>query len=72
VARYDAQQPIISGPVSQENKDRMAGEPFIIHHRVGAGSVIVFAEDVTIRGFHHAGMRMLMNAIVYGPTLSRF
>lgn len=72
VARYDQTQPIISGPVSDENKDRMAGQPFIIHHRVGSGSVIVFADDVTIRGFHHAGMRMLMNAIVYGPTLSRF
>lgn len=72
VARYDDDQPIISGPVSDENKDRMAGQPFIIHHRVGRGAVIVFAEDVTIRGFHHAGMRMLMNAIVYGPTLSRF
>lgn len=72
VARYDQTQPIISGPVSDENKDRMAGQPFIIHHRVGSGAVIVFADDVTIRGFHHAGMRMLMNAIVYGPTLSRF
>ncbi|MEQ8317895.1 MAG: M14 family metallopeptidase [Phycisphaerales bacterium] len=72
VARYDETNPIISGPVSQENQDRMAGEPFIIHHRVGSGSVIVFADDVTIRGFHHAGMRLLMNAIIYGPTLSRF
>ncbi|UYV12632.1 MAG: M14 family metallopeptidase [Phycisphaera sp.] len=72
VARYDEEQPIISGPVSERNQDRMAGEPFIVHHRVGGGAVIVFADDVTIRGFHHAGMRMLMNAIVYGPTLSRF
>ncbi len=72
VARFDQDQPIISGPVSEQNQDRMAGQPFIIHHRMGGGSVIVFADDVTIRGFHHAGMRMLMNAIVYGPTLSRF
>jgi hypothetical protein len=72
VARYDRDQPIISGPVSEANQSRMAGRPFIIHHRVGSGAVVVFADDVTIRGFHHAGMRMLMNAIVYGPTLSRF
>ncbi|MFI4916027.1 MAG: M14 family metallopeptidase [Phycisphaerales bacterium JB060] len=72
VARFDGQQPIISGPVSDRNRNRMVGKPFIIHHRVGGGAVIVFADDVTIRGFHHAGMRMLMNAIVYGPTLSRF
>ncbi len=72
VARYDQDQPIISGPVSETNQDRMAGRPFIIHQRVGSGAVVVFADDVTIRGFHHAGMRMLMNAIVYGPTLSRF
>lgn len=72
VARFDGEQPIISGPVSNANKDRMKGQPFLIHHRVGSGAVIVFADDVTIRGFHHAGMRMLMNAIVYGPTLSRF
>jgi hypothetical protein len=72
VARFDGEQPIISGPVSDRNKGRMAGKPFVIHHRVGGGAVIVFADDVTIRGFHHAGMRMLMNAIIYGPTLSRF
>lgn len=72
VARFDEEQPIISGPVSERNKGRMAGKPFIVHQRVGGGAVIVFADDVTIRGFHHAGMRMLMNAIVYGPTLSRF
>jgi len=72
VARYDSGAPIVSGPVSEENLDKMRGTPLVIHQRVGSGAVIAFAEDVTIRGFQHGAMRLLMNAIVYGPTLSRF
>ncbi|MCA9279859.1 MAG: hypothetical protein H6815_05365 [Phycisphaeraceae bacterium] len=45
---------------------------FVSHHRVGSGSVISFSDDVTIRAFHHAGNRLLLNAIVLGPTLNRF
>lgn len=72
VARFDGVHPIISGPVSRRNTNRLVGQPFLVHHRVGAGAVVTFADDVTLRGFHHAGNRLLMNAIVYGPTLSRF
>ncbi|MFG0285005.1 MAG: M14 family zinc carboxypeptidase [Phycisphaerales bacterium JB039] len=61
---------IISGPVSERNLGRLAGHPAVTHHRVGAGAVICLADDPSLRGFQHAPMRLVLNAIVYGPTLS--
>jgi hypothetical protein len=36
---------------------------------MGRGSVICFADDATFRGFNHAATRLLLNAIVFGPSL---
>ncbi len=68
VARF-AEAPHIGGPASERNISRMAGKPFLTHHRMGRGAVICFADDVTLRGFNHASARLLLNAIVYGPSL---
>ncbi len=59
----------IGGTISKSNEDEIGGTPFMTQHRLGRGSVICFSDDQTFRGFHHAGMRLLMNAIVYGPSL---
>ena len=68
VGRY-AEEPIISGPVSDANGARLPGQPAVTHHRVGAGAVICLADDPSLRGFQHAPMRLIFNAILYGPTL---
>lgn len=59
----------IGGYISERNQGRLAGSPFVTHHGLGSGVVICFSDDVTPRGFMHAGMRMLLNAMVYGPSL---
>lgn len=59
----------IGGTISNENVQKISGTPFVTHHRHGRGAVICFSDDMAFRGFHHAGMRFLMNAIVYGPSL---
>lgn len=59
----------IGGSISTKNRTAMARKPFMTQHRVGRGAVISFADDQTFRGFHHAGMRLLLNAIVGGPNL---
>ena len=58
----------IGGQIGERATRDLGGRPAITAHRYGRGSVICFADDVTIRGFHHAGMRLLMNAITLGPT----
>lgn len=59
----------IGGSISHLNESRLLMQPFMTHHRVGSGGVIGLADDVTIRGMNHAGMRLLLNAIIYGPSL---
>ena len=34
-----------------------------------SGEADIFAEDITMRGFNHAAMRLLLNAITLGPSL---
>lgn len=68
VARFDSPA-VLSGLVNEANAKRLDGSPAITHHRMGRGSVICFADDATFRGFNHAATRLLLNAMVYGPSL---
>ena len=70
VARF-ADEPYVGGAASQRNIDRIAGTPFITHHSLGGGTVICFSDDITLRGFNHAGMRLLVQAIAKGPSFAR-
>ncbi|MEC9374544.1 MAG: hypothetical protein VYC34_11905, partial [Planctomycetota bacterium] len=68
VARFE-EDPYVGGVISEENREKFAGTPFVTHHSMGRGTVICFSDDITIRGFMHAPMRLLMNAIIYGPNM---
>jgi len=67
VARF-AEQPHLGGVLSDENKQKIAGSPFMTEHRLGRGRVICFSEDLTFRGFQHGPRRLLLNAIIYGAS----
>ena len=62
--------PRIGGSISPANLQRLSGQPAVTHHRVGRGNVVCFASDPTNRGMNHAGMRVLLNAIHLGPSMS--
>lgn len=62
--------PRIGGSISPSNLQRLAGRPAVTLHRVGRGNVICLLSDPTNRGMNHAGMRMLLNAIHLGPSMS--
>lgn len=62
--------PRIAGSISPSNLQRLSGQSAVTHHRVGRGNVICFASDPTNRGMNHAGMRVLLNAIHLGPSIS--
>ncbi|MEO1511035.1 MAG: hypothetical protein AAFU70_03090, partial [Planctomycetota bacterium] len=68
IGRYHASEPVIGGAVSERNRERLAGRPFMTLHRIGAGRVICIADDTTFRGFLHGSRRLLLNAITLGPT----
>ncbi|TVQ32277.1 MAG: hypothetical protein EA376_06415 [Phycisphaeraceae bacterium] len=67
VARFE-DPPRIGGVISERNQARLANTPMMTHTRLGSGSVICISDEVTIRGFMHAPARLLLNAIIYGPT----
>lgn len=71
VARF-ADPCVVGGIISEENARRISGQPAVSHHRVGSGVVICFSDDPTIRGFNLKASRLLMNAIIYGPSLGGF
>ncbi|MBL1218388.1 MAG: hypothetical protein D8M59_12940 [Planctomycetes bacterium] len=71
VARF-VDEPGIGGVITEKSEDNLERLAFMTHHRMGRGAVILLADDVTLRGFQHAPMRLLLNAIIYGPSLGRF
>ena len=70
IARFDRDAPVIGGVISDDKADEIAGKAFATRHRVGSGSVVCFSDDVTIRGFAHAPVRLILNAITLGPTIN--
>ncbi len=66
IARYEG---LVGGVISERNLERLRDSAFMTRHRHGDGSVICLGDDVTIRGFLHGPMRLLLNAICYGPSL---
>jgi hypothetical protein len=68
VARFD-EHPFVGGYSSERNRESVGGTAFMAHHSVGRGNVIGFSDDVTIRGFMHTPVRLILNAIIYGPSM---
>ncbi len=69
VARFDEDSLVIGGVISEEKSAEIGGRAFASAHRVGSGAVVCFSDDVTIRGFAHAPVRLILNAITLGPTV---
>jgi hypothetical protein len=67
IARFDA-LPHIAGSITDRNAAVIGNTPFVVRHSLGSGKVIAFSDDPTLRGFTHQPARLLLNAIIYGPT----
>jgi hypothetical protein len=70
IARFDEENTVIGGVISDEKASEIAGKAFASQHRLGSGSVVCFSDDITIRGFAHAPVRLILNAITLGPSLN--
>ncbi|WP_241971848.1 M14 family zinc carboxypeptidase [Aliidiomarina taiwanensis] len=72
VARY-TEQPVLAGFTSEGNRAVLGGKSAIVAHRLGAGRVIGFADNLNFRAFFWGTSKLLSNAIywsqyVYGTA----
>ncbi|NIN71074.1 MAG: hypothetical protein GTO46_03875 [Gemmatimonadetes bacterium] len=60
--------PKISGHAWPETLERLDGAVFAYEQNVGGGRVIAFAEDINFRALWRGANRLLLNAVILGPS----
>ncbi|HEX5759755.1 MAG TPA: M14 family zinc carboxypeptidase [Thermoanaerobaculia bacterium] len=61
--------PVVAGFAWPEAEERLAGALLVGSERVGAGSLVLFAQDPSFRLFWRATTPLLLNAVLYGPSI---
>ncbi|OUJ75152.1 M14 family zinc carboxypeptidase [Hymenobacter crusticola] len=69
VAQYTA-KPLVSGYVSQANLKQISNSAAVVVSKVGAGRVVLFADDPNFRHYWHGTSRLFANALLLGPLLN--
>ncbi|WP_310396386.1 M14 family zinc carboxypeptidase [Hymenobacter sp.] len=69
VAQYTA-QPLVSGYVSKANLRQISNSAAVVVSKVGAGRVVLFADDPNFRHYWHGTSRLFVNALLLGPLLN--
>lgn len=68
VVSYAEEDMLAAGHAWEESLERLPGAVFAYEERVGGGRVISFAEDVNFRAYFRGANRLLLNAVVVGPS----
>ena len=63
--------PLLSGYVSKENQEKLAGTPAVLAERLGQGAVIRFAIDPNFRAIWYGTNRLFLNSIFLSGILER-
>lgn len=72
VARFQGPDDLLaSGYIWDENRRQLAYKPFVVSESYGAGEVIAFTQDPTVRAYLDGLNVMLMNAIFRGAAHAR-
>jgi len=72
VSRFQGPDELLaSGYIWDENRRQLAFKPFVIQQSVGAGEIIAFTQDPTIRAYLDGLNVILMNAIFRGAAHAR-
>lgn len=72
VARFQGPDDLLaSGYIWEENRRQLAYKPFLVSQSQGAGQVIAFTQDPTVRAYMDGLNVMLMNAIFRGAAHAR-
>lgn len=64
------ERPILAGFAWPEGAERLPGALLLSHERVGAGQVVLFAQDPVFRLFWRGTMPLLLNAALHGPSMA--
>lgn len=64
------ENPLVSGYVSEENKQRIAGSPFVIVEESGRGRIISIQDNTNFRGVWYGTNKIFANAVFFGHVLS--
>jgi hypothetical protein len=67
--RYGA-QPLVSGYASKANVQKISNSAAVVVSKLGAGRVVLFADDPVFRSYWHGTARLLSNALLLGPLLN--
>jgi hypothetical protein len=68
VARY-GQSPRVAGFMWPRMEKAVPGMSYLVHERLGAGHVVLFAEDPAFRGAWEGLDRLLLHALIFSPNL---
>ena len=63
-------KPLVSGYVSQANLRQISNSAAVVVSKVGAGRVVLFADDPNFRNYWHGTSRLFANALLLGPLLN--
>ncbi len=63
------ESPLVSGYVSAENLDRLAGSALAVVSPQGSGRAILFSDNLNFRAFWYGGNKLFLNAVYFGPTV---
>ena len=69
VVRY-TEDPLASGYASATNLERLSGKGMLAAERVGAGSVILFADNPNFRAYWLGTKRLFSNSLFFGKAFS--
>ena len=62
-------EPVLAGVAWPEARAQLAGAVVMATERQGRGRVIVFTQDPAFRLFWRGTMPLLLNAVLFGPSL---
>ncbi len=65
----ESQDPVLAGHVWKEAEERLRGALLVREERLGTGRIVLFAQDPTFRGLWRGTMPLLLNAVMFGPSL---
>jgi len=68
--RYAAEDPILGGYASVENREKLAGTGMMHAERRDRGAVILFADNPVFRAYMKGTARLVTNAIFFGNDFS--
>jgi hypothetical protein len=59
----------LSGLLWPEARERLAGSAWLSREAIGRGQIVLFASPPAFRGYFRASLRLLANAILFGPGM---